>query len=371
MKTLGPFNGVDNTTAEATAPASSLLASDNIFLDDDNSIKTRPGYTTRYPAVAPRDLKVTELGAVFVAGGKFILDGVPIGDAGNAPAKYAELGGRLFATTERALVELSSTGVAEVGAEPPAAPVVSGYGAGTLPPARYGVALAHRFPQVSGQGATSWVEAEYGLQIEVPEGDYDAYVTAADGAEFYYCASAQGPCSITVTEPPTGPISRVRYLSKPPAGDGVWAWAGFLLVRYAGVLYRSEPQSPALFDLRSFISMGDPIVAVAPLPAALVLQTTAGVYFVDSPDLSAASIKRVAAGSAVKEALAPCDAFVVSGGKRSGKCAVGLVDGVPFVVYDDGSYELLTLKYVSACAAEGQVALVKLQGDYEICISLT
>lgn len=252
-----------------------LLEARNVDLDNQGYPTRRPGTTSVLsgtsfkPGIASKAglLLVQDQGTIkrIIPGTPFTTQDLVTGLSTSAIVRFEEYANFVLWTNGETGGKILSNGTAtHWGMGVPPTPTL-GTTAGNLPAGRYRVAATY----VDSDGAESGalkaaaivVDGTTDITVNLSVGDSNAthlnfYVSTANQEKLFFCekvAVGALPHTLTDMRITTRPL-RTQHLRGPIWGTGLFTFLGFVLIYKDNYVFRSEGQTPNLFDPRHFMS---------------------------------------------------------------------------------------------------------------------
>lgn len=299
---VAEFGGLNNMAEPRAMQPGELTAADNIDIDDRKKIRRRVGSLLRKPVADLQSAWATpdERRMFVVAEGVLSevdddLNLIPLADGfDDRPAYFAWDTERIFCMSEANAVVIDGAEVYPMRVDTPLPPAVTVTG-GSLPAGIYLVGCLNEDEQ-GRQGGCSTLRA-----VRVPEnGGLAIRAYPLNGFTVRFCVSATNgtvlhhiqsdDAGVARLESLDGLMSRIdepQYYGMPiPLGGPIAYHEGSLYVADGGMVYRSHPYWPHLFDLSAQgLALAGRVTLLASLEATgLLVGTDRGIYVLGSDD---------------------------------------------------------------------------------------
>lgn len=358
---LSQFKGLRNTVTSESFEAGDLEVATNVDITDALRIRRRKGYSAALSSGNYHSLWASGKLGLVVSGTvlyrilpDYTLVAVRTGLTAGLRMSYAIMGDRVFYSNT------VQTGIFQAGqsrswgiAPPVSAPTCSAVG-GSLPAGRYQclVVFIRDDGQLSGSGRSTTIELTTrggisltGLPVSADAGVSfkQIYMSPVNGDALYLTHTlANAATSAVYTEERTGgqPLA-TQFLRPAPAGQVIAVFGGYTLVGLGDRLYRSEPWSPELFDLRKALPLIGRITLVAPMDDGVYLGTDTEIGWVAGQDPAKWEYQRRSDFGAIPGTLAYVPAEDSQEGAQSLAAMMATAQGV-CVGYPGGTFSNLT-----------------------------
>ena len=293
------FLGLRNNVGPGSFNAGDLEAALNVDVTDEQRLQRRKGYAATTVVTSHHSLWSNGAVALAVIGSSLVevlpnLTTVVVRSDLTAGAKmyYTSAGNRVFYSNGLETGVFQHGISRSWGLDLPSKLPLSAVIGGSLPAGTYQYVMTYLRDdgQESGAGRSGLIElpAVGGIHFsdmpmsEDPTVEFKRlYVSPVNGDKLYLLMTLPAAATdATYTTERTGtlPLS-TQFLSPALAGSHIAEFSGHVLVARGSTLYRSEPFSPELFDLRKGLPFSSPITLVAPVEDGVYLGTTTSVIW--------------------------------------------------------------------------------------------
>lgn len=301
------FLGLRNTTSEESFELGDLTVAQNVDQTDSYRLRRRRGFVATPTTGAYHSVGGNGLTALAVTGSSlmrvlpdFTTRLVRTGLTSGLRMKYAAMGDRIFYTNNAETGVFVNGFSRSWGIVPPDQPSKVEIVGGNVPAGfyQYGMTFVRTDGQESGAGTIGSMEltatggfhfydmpisqdsdVQYKrLYISPRNGDamFLQFTLSPDATEAFYDVERSGVL----------PLATMFLIQALPSRH-LAAFAGHILLARGNVLYRSEPYSPELFDLRKGIPFPSGITLIGPMDDGVYLGTETEVYWLGGRDPSA------------------------------------------------------------------------------------
>jgi hypothetical protein len=298
---LNASGGMNVVASESKLASNEVREAKNVLIHKSGSFERRDGYSLAQAATRAHSVWTgkEQLRTFYAAAGTLyeVLQVQPTFSAAaratglwDAPARYAERGGRIYVSAGRMLRIDQDGGVRTPGVIDMVGfrPTANGTTAGGLSPGRYGLALSavNDLGEESGLSEVTWVDlpaTQGAIAFDVPPTSADVaawnvYRTPPNGAELYFAKQVAASSVLTL-----GELGRreAGWLRSPlPPGGELAAWNGRLWSAQGTFLYYTDPFSDLCSVRDGYLPFGTPCDRLLlPMPAGMYVGTDEGVVF--------------------------------------------------------------------------------------------
>jgi len=328
---LSAKGGIDVLSPEGEIIAGCVRSAVNVVIKKAGGLDRRAGATKVVTITRPHSLWSNADMTLFVAGGTlYKLNGLAfeaIAYGFTLPARYTEMGGKVYVSGAATLLRVDSDGTVTI---PGVASMLSYQPTltattGGLPAGRYGVA----FSAVSATGEESGLSnvefidlaASAGITVSLPAAvpggvtRYRIYRTSTNGDNLYLVETiVAAPGTTTIAGGDIGRQEARWPLDLLPAGTDLTSYRGRLYSALGSFLFFDESLTPGLYDPRkNFFIFGDLITMVQAVEDGIYVGTPSRVYFLSGTKPSEMKLDVKATNGAFEHSSRLVDANMLDG----------------------------------------------------------